>query len=178
MTRTLAAGLAFAAFLAPATALAQGGDPCDVNRVIDVKVPFFRPPSEVQGYNKIRMHMLPHRDEANGTLTIEVRGTAYYPDDVVLVVGIRHAKVKEHFKKETKVIVKDRTFSCRFGPFKKVIPGGGLAVDAAFLMGSQSDKVKDVLLKERWFHCNPPCSNDLASVGHIIWSNGGYEAQA
>ncbi|MEZ0228430.1 MAG: hypothetical protein ACAI25_07370 [Planctomycetota bacterium] len=177
-TRTFAAGLLALAALVPATARAQSGDPCDINRLIDVKVPLFRPANEVQGYNKIRLSMLPVRDEANGTLTVEVRGTAYYPDDVVLVVGIRHAKVKEHFKKETKVVVKDRTFSCRFGPFKKVIPGGGLAVDAAFLMQSQSEKVKEQLVKEKWFHCSPPCTNDLASVGHIIWSNGGFEAQA
>ncbi len=165
---------------APSAARAQNGDPCDANRVIDIKVPFFRPANEVQGYNKIRMHMLPVRDEANGTITIEVRGTAYYPDDVILTVGIRHAKLdtKNYFKKETKVLVKDRTFSCRLGPFKKVIPGGGLAVDAAFLMTSQTDKIKEILSKEKWFHCNPPCAHDLASIGHIIWSNGGHEAQA
>lgn len=170
---------------APATARAQGKpqaspgtDPCDTNRNIATKVPLSRPAGEVEGYNKIRLTMLPQHDAANQTLWIEVRGTAYYPDDVVLTVGVRHAKlgVRDYFKKE-KVVVRDRAFSVKLGPFKKVIPGGGLAVDACFLVGSQSEKVKEALVKDKWFHCSPPCAHDLTSLSHIQWTNGGYEAQ-
>lgn len=181
--RTRLFGLAILVALVPATASAQSSstsDPCDTNRHLDLKVPLFKPANEVEGYNKIRLTLLPTRDEAAGTLTIEVRGTAYYPDDVVLVVGVRHAKlgVRDYFKKETKVPVKDRAFTVKFGPFKKIVPGGGIAVDACFLMSNQSEKVKETLVKDKWFHCSPPCSHDQMSVGHIIWSNGGYEAEA
>ncbi len=183
--RTLA--LVFALAL-PATASAQSApkppapsasDPCDTNRQIDLKVPLFKQPCEVEGYNKIRLTLLPIRDEAAQTLTLEVRGTAYYPDDVVLIVGVRHAKLgmRDYFKKDAKVLVKDRAFSVKFGPFKKVIPGGGIAVDACFLLSSQSEKVKKTLLDDKWFHCSPPCSHDQVSVGHIQWSNGGYDSQ-
>src|SRR5581483_12249938 len=69
-------------------------------------------------------------------------------------------------------------FSVKLGPFKKIIPGGGLAVDASFLLSNQSEKVKETLLKDNWFHCSPPCAHDQLSVGHIQWSNGGPDAQA
>lgn len=175
------AGTARAQSQAPPSAKSAGGeDPCELHRMIELRVPFYKAPSEVEGYNKIRLTMMPIVDATHGTLTIDVRGVAYYPDDVILIVGVRHAKLgaREYFGKNVHVVVKDRAFSCRFGPFKKVIPGGGLAVDACFLLEKQPEPVKKILMKERYFHCDPPCQHDQQSVGHIVWTNGGAEAQA
>jgi hypothetical protein len=120
---------------------------------------------------------MPTRDEATGAITLEVRGTAYYPDGVVIFLDVRHAKVVDYFDKE-KTVVKNRTISHKLKPMTKAVPGGGIAIEAWFLLSAQTEAVKEQLHRDHWFRCDPPCEHDTKNVTHVTWSNGGWDAQA
>ncbi len=79
----------------------------------------------------------PSRDAKTGGVTVEVQGEALYPDEVVLVVTLRHARSKSPFS-SVRATVKDRAFAAKLGPFTKTIPGGPRVAAAFFIDSAQS----------------------------------------
>jgi hypothetical protein len=153
---------------------ARAEDTC-TGQVVDI-VDFSKAPNAVEGQNKVRVAINPVVDEKTHALSIEVQGAAYYPDGVTIFLGLRHWKSQDFFAK-TRIIVKDRVFTHTFGPFQKKIPGGGLVVEARFYLSDQKPDTKAQLVREHFFHCNPPCDHDQRNRTEVSYSNGGVGAQ-
>jgi hypothetical protein len=168
-----AAGIACSWIVGPSPVRGDD-DPC-TGIIADI-VDFSKPPSEIEGQNKIRIGIQPMKDPVSGQLSLRVSGIAYYPDNVIVTLGVRHKKVREHFDKKD-VLVKNHTFSYKFGPFKKYIPGGGLVVDAIFLITAQKEDVKAKLISDRYFRCSPPCKHDQGNLTQVSYSFGGLAAE-
>jgi hypothetical protein len=114
-------------------------------------------------------------------LTIEVKGKAYYPDDVELTIDVRYWKLPQVIQ-STKAKVKNRAFSARLGPYNGTIPGGELTVEAWFYAGKQPATVKQALLTgfaggQRYYHCQPACRWDKQNCRRATISFGGKLAQ-
>ena len=163
--------------LARTAPAARGEDPPDTcgGQVSDF-VDFSKPPNEIEGQNKIRIGIQPGIDEKTKRPTLEVSGIAYYPDNVVITVGIRHAKVRTCFDQK-KVVVKDHTFTYKFGPFLKAMPGGGLVIEADFVLGQQPPAVQKELAAGNFFKNSPPCKHDKGNRTEVTYSQGGGEAE-
>jgi hypothetical protein len=154
---------------------APGEDTC-TGVLVDF-VDFSVPPQKVEGQNKVRIAVSPTVDPATHAVSIEVMGTAYYPDGTVILVGVRHGKRDDFFAK-ARVEVKDHTFHHSFGPFTKTIPGGGLVVEARFYLSDQKPAIGATLVRDQYFHCAPPCPRDQRNKTEVAWSHGGPEAEA
>lgn len=140
-------------------------------------VDFSKPPNEIEGQNKVRIGIQPGVEAKTKRPIIDVSGIAYYPDGVIIIVGIRHAKVRTYFDQQ-KVVVKDHAFNHRFGPFDKVMPGGGLVIEAEFVLAQQTQTAQKELAAGNYFKNSPPCRHDKGNRTAVTYSQGGGEAEA
>lgn len=125
---------------------------------------------------KERMEVLEKAVVPTTGLTLSVEGEAYYPDGVVLQVGVRYWKHMNCFYQE-RAIVKDRRFSCKLGPFERKLPRGKLTVDVYFLLEKQPIPVRRAMEEGRFFSCSPPCRFDRFNVTHVDYDLGGDKGQ-
>jgi hypothetical protein len=166
-----AAAVALALTMGLASAASADGE----TRPLADDVDFSKPPNEVEGYNKARITCEPV-DSPEGK-RFRIHGRAYYPDGVVFVVTLRHAKHVQAFSR-ARATVRDRTFSVDFGPYAKALPGGDLVAEAWFVLAQQPPAVATRLAEERYFSCTPPCRWDQRNATRVTVPLGGAEAQA
>jgi len=167
--------------LVVAAVAVRGDDACTCTGTTTDIVDMTRAPSKIEGQNKVRIEVQPERDPKTGALSIVVQGTAYYPDGVVLKLGLHHWKVRgQNFipMGQEKVTVKDNVFNTKLGPFTKTIPAGGLVVEALYKESDQTPQVLQAIQKGHYYHSTPPCKHDRLNGTAVAMSLGGAEAEA